>query len=40
MHYHGIDIRRKWNERKKYWKHADLVIVFTIKAEIWVLGYD
>ena len=40
MHYHGTDIRRKWNERKKYWKHADLVIIFTIKAEIWVLGYD
>lgn len=27
--YHGTDIRNKWREREKYWKHAHLVTVST-----------
>lgn len=27
--YHGDDIRNRWEERKKYWKKADLVTVST-----------
>ncbi|RLE64246.1 MAG: hypothetical protein DRJ47_08125 [Thermoprotei archaeon] len=29
LHYHGTDIRKRWNERKKYWKKADLLLVST-----------
>jgi len=29
LHYHGTDIRGKWNERRKYWKKADIVLYST-----------
>jgi len=29
MHYHGTDIRGRWDERRKYWSMADAVLVST-----------
>jgi glycosyltransferase involved in cell wall biosynthesis len=29
IHYHGSKIRYRWTERKKYWRHADQIIVVT-----------
>lgn len=29
LHYHGSEIRRKWQARKRYWKHADLILFST-----------
>lgn len=29
LHYHGTDIRGKWDEKRKYWKLADMIIVST-----------
>ena len=29
LHYHGTDIRGRWEEKRKYWSRADLVLVST-----------
>jgi hypothetical protein len=29
MHYHGTDIRERWEEKRHLWKHADRVLVST-----------
>ncbi|MGQ4892669.1 MAG: glycosyltransferase [Candidatus Njordarchaeia archaeon] len=29
IHYHGTRIRGRWQERKKYWKQADIILVST-----------
>jgi len=29
LHYHGSNIRGKWNSRKKYWRWADLLLIST-----------
>ncbi len=29
IHYHGTIIRKKWRERERFYKHADLIIVST-----------
>jgi len=29
IHYHGTEIRHNWKKRKRYWKHADKIIVST-----------
>lgn len=29
MHFHGSDIRNKWNQKKKYWIRADKIFVST-----------
>jgi hypothetical protein len=29
LHYHGSDIRDKWLERERHWKHADKLLVST-----------
>lgn len=30
MHYHGTDIRGRWNGRRRFWEKADAIIVSTI----------
>ncbi len=29
LHYHGTDIRDRWGEREKYWRHANRILVST-----------
>jgi hypothetical protein len=33
IHYHGDDIRNKWSAKRKFWKHADLILYSVLDLE-------